>query len=94
VPSSPAAAELLAALAGPGAKLKDDQATAISALVDDAARVLVVQATGWGKSAVYFVATALLRAQGRGPTLLISPLLALMRDQIANARRIGIKAET
>lgn len=94
MPSSPAAAELLAALAGPGAKLKDDQATAISALVDDAARVLVVQATGWGKSAVYFVATALLRAQGRGPTLLISPLLALMRDQIANARRIGIKAET
>ena len=53
---------------------------------------LVVQRTGWGKSAVYFVATALRRAEGAGPTVIISPLLALMRDQIAAAERAGIRA--
>ena len=57
-------------------------------------RVLVVQRTGWGKSAVYFVATALLRARGAGPTLLVSPLLALMRDQVGAAARAGIRAES
>jgi ATP-dependent DNA helicase RecQ len=56
--------------------------------------VLVVQRTGWGKSAVYFVATALLRARGAGPTLLVSPLLALMRDQVGAAARAGIRAES
>jgi len=62
--------------------------------VSDARRVLVVQRTGWGKSAVYFVATALLREQGAGPTVIVSPLLALMRDQIEAARRAGIRAVT
>ena len=76
------------------ARLRDDQWTAIEALVVGGRRVLVVQRTGWGKSAVYFVATALLRAQGRGPTVIISPLLALMRDQIAAAQRAGIRAVT
>ena len=54
----------------------------------------MVQRTGWGKSAVYFVATALLRARGAGPTVIVSPLLALMRDQIAAAARAGIRAVT
>ena len=54
----------------------------------------MVQRTGWGKSAVYFVATALLREQGAGPTVIISPLLALMRNQIAAAERAGIRAVT
>ena len=76
------------------ATLRDDQWTAIHALVAERRRALVVQRTGWGKSAVYFVATALLREQGAGPTVIISPLLALMRNQIAAAERAGIRAVT
>jgi ATP-dependent DNA helicase RecQ len=76
------------------ATLYDDQWAAIAALVEDKRRALVVQRTGWGKSAVYFVATALLRAQGAGPTVIISPLLALMRNQIEAAERAGIHAVT
>jgi ATP-dependent DNA helicase RecQ len=76
------------------AALRDDQWTAIEALVADRRRALVVQRTGWGKSAVYFVATALLRARGAGPTVIVSPLLALMRNQIAAADRAGIHAVT
>jgi ATP-dependent DNA helicase RecQ len=68
--------------------------TAIEALAVDRRRVLCVQRTGWGKSAVYFVATALLRAQKAGPTIIISPLLALMRNQIEAANRAGIVART
>ena len=60
----------------------------------DRARVLCVQRTGWGKSAVYFVATSLLREAGAGPTLIVSPLLALMRNQIAAAERLGLRAHT
>ena len=76
------------------ARLRDDQWTAIEALVLDRRRALVVQRTGWGKSAVYFVATLLLRSEGAGPTVIISPLLALMRNQIAAAERAGIRAVT
>jgi ATP-dependent DNA helicase RecQ len=76
------------------ADFRDGQLEAISALVADRSRVLVVQRTGWGKSAVYFVSTALRRAEGAGPTVIISPLLALMRDQIAAAERAGIRAVT
>src|ERR1700712_2822099 len=76
------------------ATLRDDQWTAIEALVAGRRRALVVQRTGWGKSAVYFVATALLREQGAGPTVIISPLLSLMRNQIAAAQRAGIAAVT
>src|ERR1041385_4046053 len=89
-----AAEKHLAALAGEHAVLRDDQWTAIKALVAERRRALVVQRTGWGKSAVYFVATALLRAQGSGPTVIVSPLLALMRNQIAAAERAGIRATT
>jgi len=89
------AEEHLRALVGSAdARLRDDQWTAIEALVADHRRALVVQRTGWGKSAVYFVATALLRAAGAGPTVIISPLLALMRNQIAAAERAGIRAVT
>jgi ATP-dependent DNA helicase RecQ len=84
----------LKALAGPDAVLRADQWRAIEALVADHRRALVVQRTGWGKSAVYFVATALLRATGAGPTVIVSPLLALMRNQIAAAERAGIHAAT
>ncbi len=78
----------------PEATLYDDQWAAIEALAVHRRRALVVQRTGWGKSAVYFVATLLLRAQGAGPTVIISPLLALMRNQIAAAERAGIRAVT
>ncbi len=76
------------------ATLYDDQWAAVAALVVHRRRALVVQRTGWGKSAVYFVATLLLREQGSGPTVIISPLLALMRNQIAAAERAGIRAVT
>ncbi|MEL4504936.1 RecQ family ATP-dependent DNA helicase [Luteococcus sp. H138] len=72
----------------------DGQLEAVLALVEKRERALVVQRTGWGKSAVYFVATALRRAQGAGPTVIVSPLLALMRDQIAAAERAGVSAVT
>ncbi|MBS1905535.1 MAG: ATP-dependent DNA helicase RecQ [Actinobacteria bacterium] len=74
------------------AEFHDGQYEAIEALVAGRRRALVVQRTGWGKSAVYFVATLLLRRQGAGPTVLVSPLLALMRDQIAAAERAGVRA--
>ncbi|GAA1783315.1 MULTISPECIES: RecQ family ATP-dependent DNA helicase [Streptomonospora] len=89
-----AAEERLRALAGESARLREDQWSAIRALVAERHRALVVQRTGWGKSAVYFVATALLRAAGAGPTVIVSPLLALMRNQIAAAERAGIRART
>src|SRR5437660_2153435 len=84
----------LSALVGAPARLRDEQWRAIHALVVERRRALVVQRTGWGKSAVYFVATALLRAQGAGPTVIVSPLLALMRNQVAAADRAGIHART
>ena len=92
---APAALERLRTLtADPAADFRPDQLEAIGDLVGDRARVLCVQRTGWGKSAVYFVATSLLREQGAGPTLIISPLLALMRNQIAAAQRLGLRAQT
>jgi ATP-dependent DNA helicase RecQ len=80
--------------ADPAAEFRPDQLEAIRDVVNDRARVLCVQRTGWGKSAVYFVATALMREAGAGPTLIISPLLALMRNQIAAAERLGLRAHT
>ena len=101
VPTAPAAelteqarAALRRLVGRDDADFRDGQLEAVSALVADRSRVLVVQRTGWGKSAVYFVATALRRAQGAGPTVILSPLLALMRDQIAAAERAGIRAVT
>ncbi|WIJ46472.1 RecQ family ATP-dependent DNA helicase [Curtobacterium citreum] len=87
------AQEALAALTGrPDAVFHPGQLEAISALVEHRQRALVVQRTGWGKSAVYFLATLLLRRRGGGPTVLVSPLLALMRDQVAAAARAGVRA--
>lgn len=89
-----AEASLRALVGRPDAELREDQWTAIEALAVDRRRALVVQRTGWGKSAVYFVATALLRSRGAGPTVIVSPLLALMRNQIQAAERAGIHAVT
>ncbi|MDT5082148.1 MAG: ATP-dependent helicase RecQ [Mycobacterium sp.] len=85
---------ILEQLAGPAAVLRDDQWTAIEALVVHRRRALVVQRTGWGKSAVYFIAAKLLRASGHGATVIVSPLLALMRNQVAAAERAGVHAAT
>ena len=76
------------------ASFRDGQWEAIDALVNRQERLLVVQRTGWGKSSVYFIATRILRDRGRGPTLIVSPLLALMRNQIEAAKRLGIRALT
>jgi len=89
-----AEAHLRALVGSQDAELREDQWAAIEALVVQRRRALVVQRTGWGKSAVYFVATLLLREQGAGPTVIVSPLLALMRNQIAAAQRAGIRAVT
>jgi ATP-dependent DNA helicase RecQ len=89
-----AEAQLRALVGDDDAELREDQWVAIEALAVARRRALVVQRTGWGKSAVYFVATALLRARGAGPTVIVSPLLALMRNQIGAAQRAGIRAVT
>ena len=86
--------ELLKGIAGPLASLRDDQWTAIDSLVNQRKRTLVVQRTGWGKSAVYFIAAKLLREAGEGPSIIVSPLLALMRNQVEAAARAGIRAAT
>jgi ATP-dependent DNA helicase RecQ len=89
------ALERLRMLTGaPDATFRDGQLEAIRDLVADRARVLCVQRTGWGKSAVYFVATSMLREAGAGPTLIVSPLLALMRNQLAAAAALGLRAHT
>jgi ATP-dependent DNA helicase RecQ len=85
---------LLRQMLGPQAQFRAGQWQAIEAVVERRSRALVVQRTGWGKSLVYFLATKLLRDQGSGPTLLVSPLLSLMRNQIEAAAKIGIKAFT
>ncbi|MEC3851246.1 RecQ family ATP-dependent DNA helicase [Paenarthrobacter ureafaciens] len=92
-PTRQQALECLRELVGnPQAEFHDGQFEAIEALVDAGRRALVVQRTGWGKSAVYFVSSLLLRRRGAGPTLIVSPLLALMRDQVAAAARAGVRA--
>jgi len=90
-----AALDHLRTLTGePATGFRHDQLEAIRDVVVDHARVLCVQRTGWGKSAVYFVATGMLREAGAGPTLIVSPLLALMRNQIVAAERLGLRAHT
>ncbi|MGI4812483.1 MAG: RecQ family ATP-dependent DNA helicase [Janthinobacterium lividum] len=89
------AVELLRMASGrPDAIFREGQEKAIRYVVNSQGRLLVVQKTGWGKSFVYFIATKLLREQGSGPALLISPLLSLMRNQIEAAQRMGVRAET
>ncbi len=89
----PRALELLRIGTGnPRAQFRPGQAEAIAALIGPERRLLVVQRTGWGKSAVYFIAARLLRETGSGPTVIVSPLLALMRNQVTAARRMGLAA--
>ena len=85
---------LRSALDDRDAAFREGQLEAIESLVDGNARLLVVQRTGWGKSMVYFIATALLRSRGKGPTLIVSPLLSLMRNQQQAAQRLDLRAET
>jgi ATP-dependent DNA helicase RecQ len=87
-------AEHVRALAGPDAVPRPDQIAAVTAMVADRRRTLLVARTGFGKSAVYFSATRMLRDRGWGPTVVVSPLLALMRDQVAAAERLGLRAVT
>ncbi len=87
------AARLADAVGDPAADFRPDQLAAIARLAAGG-RLLLVQRTGWGKSLVYFLATALLRSRGRGPTLLVSPLLSLMRDQVRAAERAGLVARS
>ena len=84
----------LQTMLGPDATFREGQREAIEAVATDGRRALVVQRTGWGKSLVYWIATRIRRDEGRGPTLIISPLLALMRNQIAMAGRLGLRAAT
>lgn len=90
------AAELLLQrmLGNTTATFREGQWEAIDAVVNQRRKLLVVQRTGWGKSAVYFIASKIFRDRGAGPTIIISPLLALMRNQVAAAERLGITAET
>ena len=82
-------------MTGDGASdFHDGQLEAIVALLQNNRQMLVVQKTGWGKSAVYFIATKLLVGQSRGPSIIISPLIALMRNQIQSAARLGLKIVT
>jgi ATP-dependent DNA helicase RecQ len=78
----------------PKAQFREGQWEAIDALVDHRRKLMVVQRTGWGKSSVYFISTRILRDRGAGPTVIISPLLALMRNQIEAAHHLRIRAET
>ncbi len=85
---------LLRRMLGEAAEFRDGQWEAVDDVANRGRRLLVVQRTGWGKSVVYFLATRILRDAGAGPTLLISPLLSLMRNQILAAERLGIRAAT
>src|ERR1035438_8944663 len=85
---------LLRQMLGPAAQFRQGQWEAIDLAANQRQRLLVVQRTGWGKGVVYFLAARILRDTGVGPTLLISPLLSLMRNQILAAERLGIRAAT
>ena len=79
---------------GPGTEFRDGQWEAINHVANQRQRLLVVQRIGWGKSSVYFLATKILREAGAGPTLLISPLLSLMRNQLLATEKLGVRAAT
>ena len=92
--TSPPLEDHLRAMLGADATFRAGQREAIEAVIEDGSRALVVQRTGWGKSLVYWIATRVRRDQGHGPALIVSPLLALMRNQIAMAARLGLEAVT
>ncbi len=93
VPADPLQAHL-ETMFGPGAAFREGQREAIEAVIRDGSRTLVVQRTGWGKSLVYWIATRVRRDRRHGPTLVVSPLLSLMRNQIEAADRLGLRAVT
>lgn len=89
------AQELLrTALDDPEAEFREGQWEAVDGIVNHRQKLLVVQRTGWGKSSVYFISTRILRDRGAGPTLIVSPLLALMRNQVSAAERLNLRATT
>ena len=91
-PVDPVAIALLRQLTGnPESTFRDDQWDVIDALVNRGEHLLLIQRTGWGKSAVYFISAKLLRGRGRGPTVIVSPLLSLMRNQVLAGRRMGLR---
>ncbi len=90
--TQPEAEQLLRAMLGDDARFREGQWEAVDRVANRRQRLLVVQRTGWGKSIVYFLATKILRNRGAGPTLLISPLLSLMRNQIAATEKLGLRA--
>jgi ATP-dependent DNA helicase RecQ len=83
---------LQTALGNASAQFREGQWEAIDALVNYRQKLLVVQRTGWGKSSVYFISTKIFRDRGMGPTIIVSPLLALMRNQVDAAVRLGLDA--
>jgi len=85
---------LQTAVGDPTARFRDGQWEAIDALINRRKKLMVIQRTGWGKSSVYFISTRILRDRGAGPTVIVSPLLALMRNQIEAANRLGLRTET
>ena len=89
-----AEALLQTSVADASARFRAGQWEAIDALVNRRQKLIIVQRTGWGKSSVYFISSRILRDRGAGPTVIVSPLLALMRNQIEAAHRLGIQAET
>jgi ATP-dependent DNA helicase RecQ len=89
-----AEALLKIAVKNPSAQFRDGQWEAIDGVVNHKRKLMVVERTGWGKSSVYFISTRILRDRGAGVTLIVSPLLALMRNQLEAAERLGIRAET
>ncbi len=88
------AGQLIKQMFGASAEFRPGQLEAIEHILNQSGRLLIVQKTGWGKSVVYFIMTKINRELGKGPTLIISPLLALMRNQIYNANKLGLRAAT
>ena len=88
------ALDLLQKMLGPNASFRPGQYETIDSVINKGGKQLLVQKTGWGKSIIYFILTKIFRDTGKGPTLLISPLLSLMRNQIYHASKIGIHAES
>lgn len=88
------ARQLIKQMFGASAEFRPGQLEAIEYILNQSGRLLIVQKTGWGKSVVYFIMTKINRELGKGPTLIISPLLALMRNQIYNANKLGLRATT
>lgn len=78
---------------GKNASFREGQLEAIKAVLSGK-RTLVVQKTGWGKSLIYFLTTKILRQEGKGLTLIISPLIALMDNQLESTKMFNLQSAT